>query len=407
MTGNTFRAWLTLACVSLMFFLITALTFSSLGVVLPAMVAELHWSWGAAGTGFSLLGVFTGLASLIPAVLIRRLGVRAALMLGAIVMAAGFVALARAQGLWLYFLGCSLAGLSFMTLATVPGTYLLSRVFARPSFAFGLYFTVGGLGGVAGPPLYFWVSALSGGYGGWRGYWIFAAIAVLVLGAVSAMLVDVTTNLEGTRDPDPAITSQSWDVKAALRTPQFAVLAAAYSVFLFVGITVNAVAVAHLMTHGIAPVVAGALMSLEAMLNSFARFLGGVAGRFVSAKIMLLAALALLIVGLLALGVAQGAPMMLVFAGGIGIGYGLTFFASTILLLEYFGRGPNLELFSTVNLISTIGAVGPAFAGFIFDRSGQFVPAFIILAVVVALVMLAVVLMRAPRMGEAPGNPAA
>ena len=42
-----------------------------------------------------------------------------------------------------------------------------------------------------------------------------------------------------------------------------------------------------------------------------------------------------------------------------------------------------------------------------FDRSGQFVPAFIILAVVVALVMLAVVLMRAPRMGEAPGNPAA
>lgn len=148
-------------------------------------------------------------------------------------------------------------------------------------------------------------------------------------------------------------------------------------------------------------------MSLEAMLNSFARFLGGVAGRFVSAKTMLLAALVLLIVGLLALGAAQGAPMMLVFAGGIGIGYGLTFFASTILLLEYFGRGPNLELFSTVNLISTIGAVGPAFAGFIFDRSGQFVPAFIILAVVVAAVMLAVILMRAPRMGAAPGNPAA
>ena len=49
---------------------------------------------------------------------------------------------------------------------------------------------------------------------------------------------------------------------------------------------------------------------------------------------------------------------MLVYAAGIGIGYGLTFFASTILLLDYFGRGPNLELFSAVNLISTIGAVG-------------------------------------------------
>ena len=50
---------------------------------------------------------------------------------------------------------------------------------------------------------------------------------------------------------------------------------------------------------------------------------------------------------------------MLVYAAGIGIGSGLTFFASTILLLDYFGRAPNLELFSIVNLISTIGSVGP------------------------------------------------
>ena len=61
-------------------------------------------------------------------------------------------------------------------------------------------------------------------------------------------------------------------------------------------------------------------------------------------------------------------------------GYGLTFFASTILLLDYFGRGPNLELFAAVNLISTIGAVGPAFAGFVADHTGSFVPAFVILA---------------------------
>ena len=43
--------------------------------------------------------------------------------------------------------------------------------------------------------------------------------------------------------------------------------------------------------------------------------------------------------------------MMLVYAAGIGIGYGLTLFSATILLLDYFGRGPYLELFSTVNLI--------------------------------------------------------
>ena len=87
---------------------------------------------------------------------------------------------------------------------------------------------------------------------------------------------------------------------------------------------------------------------------------------------------------------------MLVYAAGIGIGSGLTFFASTILLLDYFGRGPNLELFSIVNLISTVGSVGPAFGGFVADRTGSFVPAFLILAALVFVVLLAVLWMKPP-----------
>jgi hypothetical protein len=88
--------------------------------------------------------------------------------------------------------------------------------------------------------------------------------------------------------------------------------------------------------------------------------------------------------------------MMLVYAAGIGIGYGLTLFASTILLLDYFGRGPYLELYSAVNLISTVGAVAPTLAGITRDRIGGFTPFFVGLALMVALVMLAVMLMRPP-----------
>ena len=119
---------------SVVFFLITATTFSSLGVVLPAMIGELHWSWGGAGIGFSLLGVFAGITATIPASLIRRFGVRATLVAGSLVMAAAFACLALAHGLMLYFLGCLLVGLGFTLLATVPGTYLLARLFAHPSF---------------------------------------------------------------------------------------------------------------------------------------------------------------------------------------------------------------------------------------------------------------------------------
>ena len=98
-----------------------------------------------------MLGVVCGLTSTIPAWLIRHAGVRATLVLGSAVMAAAFLCLAQTRGVVLYDIACCLAGLGFTLLATVPGTYLLARCFARPSFAFGLYFTVGGLGGVAGP----------------------------------------------------------------------------------------------------------------------------------------------------------------------------------------------------------------------------------------------------------------
>ena len=393
MTHTPFRAWLTLGSVSLLFFLVTALTFSSLGVVLPAMVGELNWSWSGAGIGFSLLGVFTGITSTIPAMAIRRFGVRATLLAGGVVIAAAFAAMAAAQDLTLYFIGCSLSGLGFTLLATVPGTYLLSRCFRRPDFAFGLYFTIGGLGGVAGPPLYFLTHALSGG---WRDFWIVAAVLTLAAAIMSALLVDTDTDLSQSGGEIEEITQESWTARAALRTPQFAVIAAAYSVFLIVDITVNAWSVSHLISHGVAATLAGSMISVGALINAGARLGGGVVSRFIPVRRLLVGALAILILGLIALCAAGGGPLMLAYAAGIGIGSGLTFFASTILLLDYFGRRPNLELFSIVNVISTVGSVGPAFGGYIADRTGSFAPAFAILAGLVFLVLLAVLWMKPP-----------
>jgi MFS family permease len=388
------RAWITLGAVSVMFFLITATTFSSLGVVLPAMIAELHWSWGAAGTGFSLLGIASGITATIPAATIRRFGARATFVAGSLTMAAAFACLMLTQGLALYFVGCLLLGLGFILLATVPGTFLLTRLFPNPAFAFGLYFTVGGLGGVAGPILYLWVAALSQN---WRIYWLVSLLLVTAAGLISAALIDVDTDVRASGKQSPQIAAAEWPVRRAMRTPQFAVLAAAYSIFLFVGITVNAVSVAHLMSRGVPAAVAGGMLSVEALVNAGARLMGGVIVRWIDARHLLLLSLTMLIAGLLALSVARDTPMMLVYAVGIGVGYGLTFFASTILLLDYFGRAPNLELFAAINLIATVGAAGPAFAGFMADHTGSFVPAFTILEVLTAMVFVATFLMRRPQ----------
>ena len=387
------KAWLSLGLMSALFFVITATTFDSLGLVLPAMVADLHWTWTQAGLGYTLLGVFCGITATVPAFLIRRFSLRTTLLIGALVMALAFVALGYTHGLWLYFAGTSLAGLGFTLLDTVPGTYLLARLFKRPSVAIGFYFTVGGLGAAFAPLFYYGVLKLSGS---WQDYWLAAGVLVALTALAAAALVDTRTDVSAEVEADPDISTESWNARDALRTPQFWILAAAYSAFLFCGITANSVSVAHLTQHGIAQVAAGGMIGISGIANALARLAGGLLTRFINARILLLISLLSLIVGLVALANARDMTLMIVYALGIGIGYGLTFFASTILLLDYFGRRPNLELFATVNLISTTGSVAPFLAGLSRDHLGSFTPFFLALAVLMAIVLIAVAWMRPP-----------
>jgi MFS family permease len=274
----------------------------------------------------------------------------------------------------------------------------LSRLFARPSFAIGLFFTVGGLGGVAGPLLY---ASVIDATGDWRSYWLVVGGLIVLTGAIAAFAVNAKSNVASGADSDPEISTESWSFRDALQTPQFWTIAAAFAAFQFCGITASSVSVAHLTQHGVTAIIAGSMMSAEALMNSSARLAGGILTRFVNARILLCVSLTSLVVGLLALSVAHDVPTMLVYAAGVGIGYGLTLFAATILLLDYFGRGPYLELFSTVNLISTVGAVAPTLAGLTRDRTGSFAPFFVGLSVLVVLVLLAVILMRAPHLRKA------
>ena len=108
------------------------------------------------------------------------------------------------------------------------------------------------------------------------------------------------------------------------------------------------------------------LLSLGALINAGARLAGGLLSRFIDAKWTLLAlALLLLAAGSLApCADGQRRDAAGLCARGIGIGSGLTFFASTILLFSTISAAnPIWNFFATVNVISTIGSVGPVFAG--------------------------------------------
>lgn len=396
---QTLRSWVTLASLSALFFAITAASFTSLGVALPDMVKSQGWNWTKAGLGYTLLGIACGLASYAPTLLIRWVGVRVTLLLGGGVSAAGLFCFARAHGMEMYWLGAILLGVGFALVATIPGTFLLTRAFRKASTAFGIYFTVGGLGGVAGPWLY--LAYQRTGHD-WRPYWSALAWSVLALAALAALIIKVgkppSTDAASDRGEGQVFqTAYDWRVRGALKTPQFWIITAAYTAYLLCETSVNGLSVAHLTQRGVAAGTAGAMLSLQALLNALARSAGGFLGERFEPRRLVILALGLVSVGIAALAAARGLGLMLVYVLGVGVGYGLSFLASTVLLLNYFGRRRYLELFSIMCLVSTLAAAGPWVGGYVRDRFGGFEAAFILFAGIAATVMAAVALMRPPK----------
>ncbi len=410
MPSKPLPSWVPFLALSLLFFLISAGTFSSLGVVLPAMVDEMHWSWTEAGLGYTLLGVACGLSSLAPAMFIRTVGVRGTIALGACLGGIGFAGLALTHSIAVYLVSETLIGIAFSLTTTVPGVHVITGLFTRRSTMLGAYFTIGGLGQVAGPLMYV---AINGTTHQWRLYWWVFVATCAVLGAFAAL---VTSSRHDVIDPATDVPPeqvgpgdlikglQDWTVRHALRTPQFYVIVGAYTMYLLVNTTAHGFAVEHLRERGVDPRYSAVMLSVEAFIGAGVAIVGGVIGEKVSAKTLLAVSLAALVVGMTALAFAHGFVLMGVYALGIGVGYGLSFLASTMLLLNYFGKRANLELYSIMSLISTLAAVGPAVGGWARDTLGGFAGVFLLCSLATLLMLAATVFMSPPRLAPQPGR---
>ncbi|KLU16828.1 MULTISPECIES: CynX/NimT family MFS transporter [Xenorhabdus] len=401
--GRTYQ-WFLLILLGMVYFLSTATTFTSLGVVLPSMIYELGWSWTNAGLGFTLLGLTCGLSSFLPTVFIRKIGVRFTLFIGLLIFLAGFYNLYHTYAISSYFIGTALMGIGFTFLATVPGTYVISRLYEKQSLAFGFYFTIGGLGGVIGPWIYFMATRI---WGTWRMHWMISAIILSIFVILTIIILQEgkreiahakAVNQKHNNQETSSIyrTKQRWTAHQALRTWQFYVIAATYTAFLWCGITVNSFAVAHIIENGFSEAIAAGLLSTMAFINAFSRLAGGAVGEWVEPKKLLIISLSVIIFGLIALSIASSWPFLVAFTVCVGMGYGMTFLASSVLLANYFGRKPYLELFSIMNLISTLACLAPFFAGAIKDYSGSFTSAFLIIAIPVFVVLVVTLMMKPP-----------
>ncbi|MEM6850784.1 MAG: MFS transporter [Pseudomonadota bacterium] len=404
--------WAMLALVSAIFFVSTGGAFSSLGVLLPAMISDLGWNWTQGGAGFTVLALMTGLSSTLPAYTIRIGGMRLTYLSGGLILGGGFASLSAADGMFAYILGAGLVGVGYSQVASVPAVKLLSGWFPeRRSLLIGLFFACGALGSVVGPLA---ASFFLGVLESWRLYWVCLASLVTSLCLVAAYLVyEKADQVDGGADGESAVSKGAeWTLQETLRSPQYYIIVIGLTATLLGAITMNTWQVTHMRNLDVSANIAAGALSAHAMFNALSRAVGGAVIDRLGAKWLFATGLGAGVVGMLALSVAKSPLLIALFAVGDGYSFGIVTFSSAILLLNYYGAKNSPAILGTMNLISTLAMTGPIVAGRIADVTGEFTSVFVGIAAILAAASAFAVWMPKPeksgasleRKDEAPAS---
>jgi MFS family permease len=362
-SGTTLKM---LLAVGILYLIMMGSTFSSLGVVLPYMKQALGMDFRQAGLGFTLLTLAAGTSSILPAFTIKRWGGRVTLALGAATLVLAYAVLAVAPAPAVYYVGATLLGIGFSVIGPVTALHILARWEDRNRpLVFGIYLAFGGLGGALWPSV---VEASIAGFGGWRNYWWFM---VALLTVASFIGLSVLRERQSEADDD-AHAAEGWTLAEALRTPQFYVIGCGIAATYFISSTINAFTMLYLGSIGIATAMAVATFSIQSACHAaFPLLMGGIAER-IGARNLLVIGLAIQVIGMIALAAGKSVPSLIVFAIGVGGGYGTIFLATTFSLQTYFGHRNYAQIFGANQLFTTISVLGPVTIGWVADLTGRF-----------------------------------
>lgn len=413
MVGQRSSRWVFLALVSGVFMVTTGTTFSSLGIVLPHMNAELGWDYTQSGAGFTLLALMTGLSSTLPAATIRlgrQFGLPLTYLTGGLVGALGFSIIASANSLLQYYIGAGLVGIAYSQTGMVPAVSLISAQFTKKgrSMAIGIFLTFGAVGSVLAPIV---ANNTIDVLDQWRPYWFGASVGVIGFTALTALVlvrgVAQQGDLGAQDDPEAGAAAQGassddWTLLQTFRTPQYAVIIFGLTIALVGTTTMNVFQYSHMINLGVGAQIAAVALSVHALFNALGRAAGGVLTDIVGAKWLFVSGLAAGTVGMVALAYADTPVLIGLFAVADGYCFGIVLFSSTVLLLNYFGATHNPAILGTCNLITTIAMLGPVVAGYFADRVDSFTSSFVGIGVLTLVACLLAVPLTAPKKRASP-----
>lgn len=342
----------------------------SLGVFLQPMAEAEGWSRTGISTAALLNFLCMGVGSFFWGALSDRLGTRAVVLIGGVLLGLGTVMASRAPTLgWfqLYFgvvVGFAAGSLYAPLTATTTRWFTRHRSLAVALVSAGL-----GLGSTTTAPLAGWIIT---NYD-WR-------TAMLVVGDLAWLVIIPAALLVReppvTADPPDVTTGadgHGLTVAQALRTPQFAALAVTY----FACCAAHSGPIFHMVTnaidHGVTAMAAATVISVAGLASLSGKIVCGLFADRVGAKRVLVAGLALQAVAISLYVVTRDLWHFYGVAVMFAVAYGGVMPLYAILVREYFGARIMGTIFGAVGFASTLGmALGPLAGGWLYDTFGSY-----------------------------------
>jgi MFS family permease len=344
----------------------------SLSIFLQPISEAMGWSRTGISTAAMLNWFCMGVGTFVWGALSDRVGTRAVVLCGAVLLGLGLVTASQAttllqfQVLFGVLVGVATGSFYVPMTATTTRWFPLHRSLAVALVSAGI-----SLGSAVVGPLARWMITSYD----WR-------IAMLVIGEL-ALVVIIPAALLVREPPAPmsaagmAATAgadgREFTVAQALRSPQFAAIALTY----FACCAAHSGPIFHMVTHaidhGITVMAATTVLSVAALASLGGKIICGLVADRVGAKRTLLAGLAVQAVAVSLYVFTNELASFYALALMFGFAYGGVMPLYAILVREYFGARIMGTAFGAVAFVSTLGmALGPWAGGWLYDTFGSY-----------------------------------
>jgi MFS family permease len=410
-----FYGWKNVALLFVSYLSTLGLAFYGFSVIFPMMIKTLEWNRATASIAHTLNVLLSGLLVPLVALSINKIGIRKTLMTGAGILFVGLLLLGTITSkiwqwiiLWGFFVS-----FGFAFCGGVPIQTLLMHWFsARRATVIGIVMTGAPVGGVLALPFYTWLMQKTQM---WQAGWLTGAFFALISMGCFFFLTnkpqDVGQHPDGLNPDDLKFaidamgkttrtfrSESSWELKTALKTPTLWFLAVEIIAFMMALYLITSHGVLHFMDKGFSGMQAASILSFVILGSGLARFPAGWLGDRIEPRWIISTTMGVMLVMLL--GLWKLTEFRIVAAAGMVFGfcYGSQLIMFPTLMGNYYGP----EAFPAINgvlgpIMIVFAALVPVGAGMIFEKTGTYDLAFIILGFVLVVAFAISFLLSPPQ----------